>query len=136
LIGTAGIERLAREKYQLSLTAGQIIQAAADGKNPRAVAVMGEIGLLAGELLASLFPIFVPERIVLAGGTARAGEVLLRAARERFEHLAGGYCRTYARISKYAFSPEDIVLGDLLCETGVVGAVVDIFRDMERDTTL
>jgi len=125
LIGVAGIERLAREVYRVPRSAAEIIQGAANGSDPVAVPVMREIGMYTGELLASLFPIFVPHRIALTGGTAKAGEVLLAAARERFENLMGGYCRSYESVSGHRFTKDDIVLGELSGETGVIGAVAD-----------
>lgn len=126
LIGVAGIERLAREAYHAPRSAAEVIEGAASGADPVAVSVMREIGMYTGELLASLFPIFIPQRIALTGGTARAGEVLLDAARARFEELMGGYCRSYERISGHRFTKEEIVLGELRGEAGVIGAVVDL----------
>jgi glucokinase len=132
LIGVAGIERLAWEKYQLAKTAPEIIREAATAVDPLATAVMQEIGGYTGELLASLFPIFVPERVALVGGTTRAGEVLLGAARERFDDLMGKYCRSYENISAKHFSKDEIVLGELRGETGVIGAVIDLLRQDNR----
>lgn len=127
LIGVAGIERLALEKYSSPKTAYELIRGAANGSDPTAVAVLQEIGGYTGELLASLYPIFAPERIAMTGGTSRAGEVLLQAARARFEALVGDYCRTYANLTGKQFSSASIVLGSLAGETGVIGAAADFF---------
>jgi glucokinase len=126
LIGVAGIERLAREKYHAPKNTFEIIQGSSTGSDPVAISVMRDIGEYTGELLASLFPIFVPDRIALTGGTTKAGEALLESTREKFESLMGGYCRSYAHISGNHFSKDKIVFGELKGETGVIGAVVDL----------
>jgi predicted NBD/HSP70 family sugar kinase len=89
---------------------------------------MSQIGVYVGELLASLSHLFLPERIALVGGTARAGAVLLEAARGRFEELVGDYHRLFASCSGGYYNGVEIVLGSLEGETGVIGSVVDLFR--------
>lgn len=136
LIGVAGIERLAQEKYADTRTAGELIRAAAGNKDPIAVQVLAEIGQYTGELLASLFPIFLPEQITLTGGTSRAGDVLLEAAVARFEELSGAYYRTYASLPGVDFRGVRISLSTLAGETGVIGAVTDFFRAAETGSSL
>jgi glucokinase len=128
LIGVAGIERLAVEKYADGRPAAALIQAAASGAEATAVQIMGDIGQLVGELLASLFPIFLPETMTLTGGTSRAGNVLLNAAVARFEELSGAYYRTYAGLPGADFRGPQILLSSLEGETGVIGAVTDLFQ--------
>jgi glucokinase len=128
LIGVAGIERLAAEKYATPRPASDIIRAAAEQRDPVAVQVMREIGGYTGELLSSLFPIFLPEQITLTGGTSRAGHILLEAAMTGFEELSGAYYRTYASLPGVDFRGVQISLSSLEGETGVIGAVVDFFR--------
>ena len=128
LIGVAGIERLGVEKYGTLHPARAIIQAAALGSDPTAVEIMRTIGGYTGELLASLSNIFLPEKIVLLGGTAQAGAVLLEAARQQIEYLVGDYRRSLAAVSRGAFSEIEISLSKLNDETGVIGAVVDLFK--------
>jgi len=128
LIGVAGIERLALEKYGAPRSARQVIEAASRGQEPLATAIMTEIGLYTGELLASLSHIFLPERISLSGGTANAGEVLLTATRERFEYLVGDYHRLYAAHSGGYYNGVEIVLSKLKAETGMIGATVNVFN--------
>jgi len=89
---------------------------------------MREIGGYTGELLASLFPIFIPERIALVGGTTRAGPVLLETARDRFDLLIGGYCRTFFGLSGNPYHAVEIVTSMLNGETGVIGAAADFFK--------
>jgi glucokinase len=128
LIGLAGIKRLATEKYNWAKPVHELIHGAAQGDDPIGVAVMKEIGGYTGELLASLFPVFIPERIALTGGTAQAGAVLLEAAKRRFNDLAGDYCRTFSRVVGRDFTGVEILLGTVKGETGVIGAVADFFH--------
>jgi glucokinase len=65
-----------------------VISACREG-DPLAVEIMGAIGGWLGQWLASLAPIFLPEKIVLCGGVAEAGISLLAVCRERFMELAG-----------------------------------------------
>lgn len=129
LIGVAGIERLAVLQYGDHRRAVELIGAAARGEDAVAAKVLAEIGQYTGELLASLFRIFLPEKIALAGGASRAGAVLLDAAISRFEELSGGYYRTYASLPGVDFRGVHIVLSRLEGETAVVGAATEFFRD-------
>jgi glucokinase len=94
--------------------AGVVIEAARRG-DELACAIMEEIGAWIGQWLASLAPIFMPERIVLCGGVSAAGEVLRRAAEERFRQLAGaGYSHCDIRLSRFTNL------------AGVIGAAVPV----------
>lgn len=102
------------------LTSKAIAQAAHEGDNV-AIAVLAKTGYYLGIGLANVANIFNPEMIVLAGGVARAGEVLVRPAEEEMR--------------KRAFSDvtEDLVLkeselGDL---AGALGAVYPIVKGIE-----
>jgi glucokinase len=128
LIGVAGIEQMAFEKYHHRKPAYEIIKGAREGDDPLAVEIIKEIGLLTGELLASVSHIFLPDRIALTGGTATAGNTLLTATKERFEELVGDYHRTFSKLSDGYYSGSEIVLGKLKGETGVIGAVVELFN--------
>jgi glucokinase len=94
--------------------AGVVIQAAQDG-DELACTILQEIGAWTGQWLASLTPIFMPERIVLCGGVSAAGEVLRRSAEERFRQLAG---------SGYAHC--DILLSQFTNLAGVIGAAAPV----------
>jgi glucokinase len=128
LIGLAGLERLSAQKFSDTRPASDIIRAAAEQRDPVAVQVMREIGGYTGELLSSLFPIFLPEQITLTGGTSRAGRVLLDAAAARFEQISGAYYRTYASLPGVDFRGVQISLSSLEGETGVIGAATDFFE--------
>ena len=128
LIGVSGIEHLAFEKYHARKSAYEIIKGAREGNDPLAVEIIQEIGLYTGELLASLSHIFLPDRISLTGGTATAGNVLLAATKARFEELVGDYHRTFSKLSDGYYPGVEIVLGNLKGETGLIGAVVELFN--------
>jgi glucokinase len=128
LIGVSGIEHHAFEKYGYKKHARELITGARDGTDTIAISVIEDIGVLTGELLASLSHIFLPERIALIGGTSRAGTFLLEAAKNRFEYLVGDYHRTFSQLSNGYYSGVEIVLGELRGETGVIGSVIDLFE--------
>jgi glucokinase len=91
-----------------------VICAALEG-DPLAVEIITLTGRRLGQWLASLAPIFLPDRIALCGGVAVAGEVLLAACRERFYQLTG---KEYAQCQ--------IDLGCLKGLSGVVGAAAPL----------
>ena len=128
LIGVAGIERQGLEKYGSYKPAYEIIKNAREGNDPIAIDIMRQIGLFTGELLASLSHIFLPERISLTGGIAKAGKVLLDATNEQFEQLVGDYHRLYSKFSGGYYSGVDIVSSKLEDRTGLIGAVVQLFN--------
>lgn len=84
--------------------------------DPAAVQIMTTIGERLGLWLASLAPIFLPDRIALCGGIAEAGDFLLDACRQRFYHLAG---------VEYARGCE-VVFGTFRGLAGVVGAAAPL----------
>jgi glucokinase len=128
LCGVRGIERLARARYGREIPAHEVIQAARSGQDVTAEAIMKQVGEYLGHALALLSPVFLPNRIALTGGTTEAGAVLLDACRARFEHLVGEYHRRLARLAPEFYSDVDIVFGEMRGETGVVGAVVELFQ--------
>jgi glucokinase len=68
-----------------------VVKAAQRGDDG-AIAALAETGRWLGLGLASLAPLFAPERIVVGGGVAAAGELLLGPARASFRtHAAPGF---------------------------------------------
>lgn len=128
LCGTPGIERLALEVYGHPVAAHEVIRAAREGSDPRAVQVMQQIGAYLGHALATLCSIYLPNRVALTGGTAEAGPVLLEACRRRFDELVADYHRALAEFAPDFYTGVEIVLGEMRGETGMVGAVVEIFQ--------
>ncbi len=136
LIGVEGIERLAVQAFGEPTSARKVIELARQGEDPRALNVITEIGGYVGELLASLSHIFLPERISLSGGTANAGPVLLRAARERFEFLVGDYHRNYASSAGDYYRGVEIVLAGFRGESGMIGSAVNLFSTLENPNSI
>jgi predicted NBD/HSP70 family sugar kinase len=93
-----------------------------------AVEIIQEVGMYAGELLASLSHMFLPERIAISGGTSAAGDLLLESAQARFEYLVGDYHRLYAAHSNGYYNGVEIVLGEMKTETGLIGATLGFFN--------
>lgn len=69
----------------------EIIEAGCQG-DALARAILGETGQWLGAAIGSLAAIFCPDRVVVAGGVAEAGSMLLQPAKERFYSQTGqGY---------------------------------------------
>ena len=96
------------------VTARAVIEAALAG-DPLSIDVMRLVGRRIGQWLASLAPIFLPDRIVLCGGIVEAGPPVLDACRERFLQLTA---------SDYAHC--EIVIGRFRELAGIVGAAVPL----------
>jgi glucokinase len=92
-------------------TTRQIIDAARAG-DATSVAVLAETGYWLGRAIGSLAPLFLPDRVVVAGGVAEAGELLLGPARDTFLRDSGEFYREGVEIRK----------AELGWQAGVVGA--------------
>ena len=129
LCGTANIERLARQRYnRAGITAHEVIAAAREGTDPLAHQIMAEVGFHVGHLLAILSPIFFPQRILITGGTAEAGDPLFTAIRERYQALIGGYMAELAHLEKGVRLPVEILKGSLGSEAAIIGAAWGILK--------
>lgn len=97
MIAAPAIERAVEGRFP----ARAVIEAARAGE-PRAVDVLRGIGRWLGQWLASLTPIFMPERVALCGGVTEAGGALLDACIARFHELAGpDYTRCTITVSEF-----------------------------------
>ena len=127
LIGVANIERLARAAYEREdVNAREVIAASRNGEGP-AAGVMAQIGTHVGHLLALLSPVFFPQRILITGGTAEAGEPLFAAARRRHAELIGGFMTGLALLDSGAAQAVEIQKAALGPEAAVIGAVLGFF---------
>jgi glucokinase len=137
LLGTAYIEDRARELYgRQYITAHQVITAAREVQDPIACQVMSEVGQHAGHLLALLSPVFFPERIIITGGTAQAGESLFSAVRERYQALIGAYFSKLIYLETgLAGQCVEIVKGMLGPDAATIGAVLNILDDRSINST-
>lgn len=88
LISVPGIERLAAQGGRAGTPAHQVITAATQAE-PWAVEILESVGVWLGQWLASITPILLPSHVLICGGVAVAGEILLRSAVPRFLSLAG-----------------------------------------------
>ena len=77
----------------------------------RAIDAFAETGRWLGLGLASLAPLFAPERIVVGGGVAAAGELLIEPARASFRaHAAPGF-RESVQIVQSTFDGREGMIG-------------------------
>jgi len=129
LCGVAGLERLAKEVYDTRVQAYEVISKARSGQDPFATEVIRQVGAFLGQTLALVCPLFLPDRIALTGGTTEAGEPLLTSCRARFLQLLGGYYQTLFALAPDYYQEPEIVIGKMRGETGVMGAVVELFSE-------
>ncbi len=86
-----------------------------------AVAALAEIGHVLGSGIGSLVNIFNPELVVIGGGFAAAGDLLLDPARERVHREALEPARDLVRIVPAVLGPE----------AGLVGAGLVAFEALD-----
>ena len=129
LCGAAAIERAARARYgREDISARDVIAAAREGSDPLAAALMAEAGGYLGQLLAILSPIFFPQRILVTGGMAEAGEPLLGAIRKRYATLIGDYMAGLNGMESGEIRPVEICKGALGPEAAVLGSTAQFFQ--------
>jgi glucokinase len=87
-----------------------VINAARRGDEAASEAVAA-IGEFIGLGLASLAPIFSPDRVVLGGGLAAAGDALIKPARESFRAYAGDDFRDRVEIACSTFEGWEGIVG-------------------------
>jgi len=88
----------------------EVINAARAG-DKEAAAALGAIGDFIGLGLASLAPIFSPERVVIGGGLAAAGDALINPTRESFRAHAGDDFRDRVEIVCSTFEGWEGIVG-------------------------
>ena len=91
-------------------TAAEVIVAAKRGEQ-FALDAFAETGRLLGIGLASLSPIFAPDTIVLGGGVASVGDVLLDPARKSYAEQAGDDFRGKTTIVGSEFNGWEGIVG-------------------------
>jgi glucokinase len=87
---------------------------AARAADPRAVAGMAEVGRWLGIGISNLIVVLTPDRVVLGGGVAGAGEFLLEPIRAEVR----------ARVHVTDLDAVDIIRGELGTWAGAIGAAV------------
>jgi glucokinase len=91
---------------------GQAILAAAKDGDAVAIAAVRDVGRWLGIGLASLINVLDPERVIVGGGLAGAGELLFGPARQSLsEYLTGQQARTAPEIIPARLGPRAGVIG-------------------------
>jgi glucokinase len=92
---------------------GSVVTKAAQDGDESAVAILAKVGRRLGEGIAGLVNVLDPEIVVIGGGVAAAGELLLEPARRAFR----------GAVEAREFRPDvPIVAASLGNDAGVVGA--------------
>ncbi len=117
--GTAA-DAIAREAFGPEADAHQLVRLAREG-DPTAVELLAEIGRKLGSAIGSLINTFDPELIVIGGGFAAAGELLLAPARGVIAREALKPMRDSVRI----------VHAELGTSAGMLGAALAAFEPLD-----
>jgi glucokinase len=94
-------------------TAEDAVRAAADG-DPRAVRGLADVGRYLGIGIANMITVVTPDRVVLGGGVAAAGELLFASIRAEIAR----------RVKTTAIDEVEIVPAELGTWAGAIGAAV------------
>ena len=105
------------------LECAHVFQAAAEG-DPLASRIIGDTIVYLGTAVASLVNIFNPDKVVLFGGMANAGDQLMLPLREEVGR----------RSFDMAYERCEIVFSQLGGEAGVIGAAVTAMQAVEEGT--
>jgi glucokinase len=130
LCAVPGIERLAKERLGRDVPAHEIISGARAGEPPY-VAIIEQIGAWLGQTLATLCSIYLPDRVALSGGVSEAGPAVLAACERRFYELVGEYHKQAIALSGQFYTGVTFVLAEMRGQTGVAGAVAELFHRPE-----
>jgi len=111
-----------RTEHDIGRVTPALIAECAEAGDGMCLEVMGEIGHYVGVGLTNLITLYNPEVVVVGGGIAQAGELLLGPARRTVQ----------ARAMMVPASTARIVPAELGDDAGIVGAAVLVMRQMER----
>jgi glucokinase len=118
--GTAA-GKVARELFGPEATSYELVRQAQDG-DAAAIEALAEIGRKLGSGIGSLVNIFNPELVVIGGGFAAAGDLVLDPAREVVQREALEPARDLVRIVHAELGPA----------AGLVGAALVGFEALDR----
>lgn len=108
-VAAAGMIELAGSVDALS---GPAVTAAAQAGDAAALSICTTMGRWLGRGLASLAAVLDPSLFVIGGGVSAAGDILLKPAREEFEHtLTGRGFRPIAGVALAAAGPDAGLIG-------------------------
>jgi len=105
-----GIARAAEGVFHEPLTAQQVVRRARDG-DARAEQVLAAAGRDLGMALANLVDILNPQMIVIGGGVAAAGNLLLAPARQALRQWAQPLAAKQVRITRSRLGDRAGILG-------------------------
>ena len=123
----AGSETSLREMAKANegiVTAEMVGQAAMQG-DPVAREIFEEIGTYIGLGVHMLIMLYDPELVVLGGGVAEAGDLLLTPVRQELKRLA-----TWSYVAKEMLKPEMVRLTALGTDVGTLGAAALAEREI------
>jgi glucokinase len=101
---------------------GELVTQAARGGDPTAIGILAEVGRRLGEGIAGLVNVLDPEVVVVGGGVARAGDLLLDPARAAF---------ALAVEAPEHRPPVAIVPAELGAEAGAIGAALLALEELD-----
>jgi len=108
----AGAGLLERAGGVVEAIDGPMVSAAAAEGDAAALSICTEMGRWLGRGLGNLAAVLDPSLFVIGGGVSAAGELLIRPAREEFEHtLTGRGFRPVAGVVAAALGPEAGLIG-------------------------
>jgi glucokinase len=110
-IGSVSIDLTRLDKSQLGQLTVEIIGRAARAGDPIAIETLRETGELIGVGMASVVNILNPELIIVGGGVARAGRVLLDPIRQEIRRRAFPFPGRFVRVVRSALGDDAGVLG-------------------------
>jgi len=105
-----GIARAARRVFHRPIEAGEVVKRARQG-DARAREVIAQAGHYLGLALANLVDILNPQMIVIGGGVAGAGNLLLAPAKETMQRWAQPLAVKQVRISRSCLGARAGLLG-------------------------
>jgi glucokinase len=88
----------------------QVIGAAREG-DPLALAVLRQAGRWLGIALATITPVFAPDRIAIAGGVSEAGELLLDPTGQTYRSICGSEYSRHVEIKTAKLGWQAVVVG-------------------------
>jgi glucokinase len=100
----------ARERFGPSITARELVRMARDG-DEAARSILEQIGRRLGSAIGSLVNVFDPELVVMGGGFAAAGDLVLEPARSIVAREALPPARDHVRIVRAELGPEAGLVG-------------------------
>ena len=124
MVSVSALERYASEfivddqnsVYYELVKGGKIIQVpeiieAAKQKDQAAEKAVRKLGMYLGIALASMVPVFAPDRICIAGGISEAGHILLDASNESFRKFVGPPYAEGVTIQKAVLGWQSVLVG-------------------------